>query len=106
MLTVPMKPLPSQTLAVTLGGQSCQINIYQKFCGLFLDLYVNGVLIIGGVLCHDANRIVRSAYLGFIGDLAFFDTTGSSDPVSTGLGSRFILVYFTEADLANFGVAA
>jgi hypothetical protein len=37
---------------------------------------------------------VRDEYLGFIGDLAFFDTQGMTDPDWTGLGSRYILGYF------------
>ena len=55
------------------------------------------VLIIGGVICENLNRIVRSLYLGFAGDLAFIDNQGSTDPVYTGLGTRYSLAYI-EAD--------
>lgn len=98
---VPLQPVPSQTVAVTLNGQACQINVYQKDAYLYLDLYVGGALIIGGVVCWNANEIVRSGYLGFLGDLAFIDTQGSVDPVYQGVGSRFLLVYFTPVDLAS-----
>lgn len=89
---------------VTLDGQLCRIHLAQKATGLFLDLYVDDVLIIGGVLCQVANRIVRSAYLGFVGDLAFFDTQPNADPVDaahpdhvhySGLGGRYFLAYVT-----------
>lgn len=96
MLNVPIQPVPSQTLAVVLNNQSCRINIYTKRQGLFFDLYVANAPIVTGVISLDANRLVRDAYLGFIGDMAFFDTQGSSDPVYTGLGTRYVLLYLEE----------
>lgn len=101
MLLIPTLATASQTLTVQLAGQSTRINIYQKSTGLFCDVYVNDALIIGGVLCQDANRIVRSAYLGFIGDLAFFDMHGDEDPLAAGLGIRWILVYLEAADITQ-----
>ena len=47
------------------------------------------------------NRIVRDTYLGFLGDLAFFDLQGEDDPYYTGLGDRWVLGYLTTADLAG-----
>lgn len=99
MLIVPLQPVPSQLVTVLLNNQPCQIQVDQKSTGLFLNLSVGNTLIIGGVLCEDRNRIVRSAYLGFLGDLAFLDDEGESDPVYTGLGSRFNLAYLEPSDL-------
>ncbi len=93
MQIVPLTDTPSQTVQVTLGNQSCTISVYQKRTGLFLDVSVNGVLLIGGVICQNLNFIVRDAYIGFIGDLIFQDTQGSSDPTTPGLGSRYLLCY-------------
>ena len=50
--------------------------------------------------CEDRNRIVRDLYLGFVGDLCFMDTQGTTDPVSPGLGLRYVLVYLDAFDLA------
>jgi hypothetical protein len=99
MLEIPLQPVPSQTLQIQLAGQSCTIDVYQKRTGLYINLYVSNALIIGGVLCENLNRIVRSLYLGFIGDLAFVDNQGSDDPVFTGLGTRFSLIYLETSDL-------
>lgn len=103
MQMIPLKPIASQLLTVQLANQTTQIEVYQTDFGLFLNLYVNNVLIIGGVICENLNRIVRDAYLGFIGDLAFFDNQGSTDPIYTGLGSRYSLAYLEESDLAGAG---
>lgn len=99
MLTVPIEPLPNQTLQCQLGDQPCVLSIRQLAYGLFMDVYVGPTQIISGVACENANRIVRSSYLGLVGDFVFFDTEGDSDPVYTGLGSRFVLVYLEESDL-------
>jgi uncharacterized protein DUF6983 len=96
---IPLLAVPSQTFTITLDGQACQINVYQKLYGLFLDLYLSGTLILSGVLCENVNRIVRNSYFGFIGDLAFLDNQGATDPVYTGLGTRYSLIYLEAADL-------
>lgn len=96
---VPLRPLPSQTVTVTLANQSCRIDVYQKSFGLYMDLYVSDVLIVGGVLCQNLNRIVRSIYLGFVGDFCFLDDQGDASPDYTGLGSRFNLAYLSADEL-------
>ena len=106
MLIIPIQAVPSQQLQTTVGGQACSLNVYEKSTGLYIDVLMNSSLIIGGVLCLNRNVIVRDAYLGFIGDFAFVDTQGSSDPTYTSLGSRFLLYYFTSADLATAGLPA
>jgi hypothetical protein len=73
---------------------------------VFMDLYVSTAfanpsptLILGGQICQNLNFLVRSLYLGFVGDLAFNDTQGTANPVYTGLGTRFQLVYLTPAEV-------
>ena len=90
---VPLSATPSQALSISLGGQPCQLNVYQKAFGLYVDVFVNDALIIGGVVARNLTRIVRSAYLGFAGDLYFVDATGQDDPAYQGLGTRFFLIY-------------
>jgi hypothetical protein len=90
---IPLKPLPSQTLSVNLGGQSCRISLYQKTTGLYCDVFVNDTPIVIGSLCQNLNPIVRAAYTGFVGELALYDTWGEDDPVYTELGDQFQLAY-------------
>lgn len=92
-VVIPLDPTPSQTITTNVGGQRVRLNVFQKAPGLFVDVYVNDALIIGGVLARNLVKIVRSAYLGFIGDLFFYDTQGTADPDYTGLGGRFVLLY-------------
>lgn len=100
MQVVPLEATASQTVNVQLSNQSCTLNVYQKSTGLYMDVLVNDVLIIGGVLCENLNRIVRSLYLGFIGDFSFVDTQGDLDPSYQGLGTRFTLLYLLSTDVS------
>lgn len=99
MQIIPLAAVPSQAFGVTLGAQLCQINIYTEDTGLYLDLAVNNVPLVRAVICMDRVKLVREAYLGFLGDLVFEDTQGLTDPVYTGLGARYQLVYLEPADL-------
>ena len=101
-LIVPLQAVPNQTVAVPLDGQSCRVNVYQRTSGVYMDVLLDGEdnpVIILNVLCEHANRIIRNAYLGFIGDFVFFDLQGASDPVYTGFGDRYQLVYLTAAEI-------
>lgn len=107
MQIIPIQDVFSQKIpAVQLGGQNTQINLYQKSTGFYCDVYVNNSPIITGVICQNLNRIVRDQYLGFVGDLCFYDTqetitvpSNGLDPSSPGLGTRYLLLYLTPTDL-------
>jgi hypothetical protein len=104
MQIVPLLTKPSQIVSVALNNQACTIRVFTASIGgastaMFVDLYVNNTLVIGGVIALNKTVIVRSAYLGFVGDLAFIDTQGSNDPTYDGLGTRYFLSYFLPAEL-------
>jgi hypothetical protein len=105
---IPLQAVPSQQLLTNLAGQTVQLNVYQLRYGLFMDVIVAGVLEIGGVICENQNRIIRNQYLnvqaGFDGDFMFNDTQGTSDPDYTGLGTRYQLIYLSDADMATLGI--
>lgn len=103
---IPLTDAPVQLVNVTLGSQACLIRIYTKTINapvqppggiptdppvyenvnpVFLDLFVNDVLILGGVLCLNESLMVMDRALGFVGDLAMIDTQGNEDPVGVPL---------------------
>lgn len=90
---IPLTAVASQSFSVQLGTQNCSINLYQKSTGLFFDLALNGTTIVQSMICLNLVGLVRESYLGFTGQLTFFDTQGTNDPDYTGLGSRYQLVY-------------
>lgn len=106
MLVIPVQPVPSQQLQVVLGNQNCQIAIYQKTQGLFVDLNSNGVDISTCTIAQNANPLNPIGYSGFQGNLIFVDMQGLTDPVYTGLGLRYQLVYLTAAEYAQLQAAS
>lgn len=105
---VPSTEAPYQSITTTLAGQAALINfytksintpieqeiptdpypVYQNLNPCFVDLYVNGVLIVGGVYVRQGSLIVRDTYLYLqqgqpvIGDLAVIDTSGAGEDPS------------------------
>ena len=111
MLIVPVQAVANQTFGVLLGEQSCQVALNTREDGnLYFSLNVNNVtVIVNNVICEDRNRLVRYAYLGFIGDFWFLDTQAAvdldgnimgQDPIYTGLGTRYLLEYLEASDLS------
>ena len=104
-ITIPSTEAPYQSIVVTLGGQNCQINLYTKSINVpieqqiptdpdpvyqninpcFIDFYVAGILVIGGVYVRQGSLIVRDTYLyvdqglPVIGDLSVIDTSGAGE---------------------------
>lgn len=94
LATIPtIAGIPAQAIATQLLGKSIGITLAQKATGLFADVVMNGKPLATGVLCRDAARIISGSYLGFPGDLAFFDMEGALDPSFADLGSRFKLMW-------------
>lgn len=113
-LVIPTTTAPNQLITVSLAGQACTIHLftrsifvpvespvlpipappltvppspqYENHNPVFIDLYVDYSLIIGGVLVLNNVPIVQNTYLGFVGDLAVIDTLGELDP--TGVSAR------------------
>lgn len=99
MQVIALRAVANQTLITPVGSQNCRVNIYQKNTGLFMDVLLNEEPIALSRICQNLNRIVRDLYLGFAGDFMFLDTQGSDDPLYTGLGDRWQLMYIEASEL-------
>ena len=101
MLEIPLQPVPSQSTKVVLGGQNCQLLVYQKPQGVFVDINVDGVDVSVGTIARDTVPLISRDYAGVSGNVLFIDTQGNSDPSYTGFGGRFSLVYLTAEEYAQ-----
>ena len=90
---VPLQPLANQEFSCVLDGQTAQISLTTTDYGLFADIVYNGVVVINSRLCLDRTDLNPSRYLGMPQGLFFVDTQGTSDPVYTGFGTQYLLVY-------------
>jgi hypothetical protein len=104
MQQIPLQAVPSQTRKVVLDGQNFQILIYTKTVitedQIFVDVNVDDVEINSGRIALNLVPLISRTYMGARGNLYFIDTQGLSDPIYTGLGTRYQLIYLTEAEYA------
>ena len=103
MLTIPIQSVPNQTFNVLLNNQQVTINLYMitEDNKLYMDVELNNNIVVSCVPCQNLNRIIRNLYFEFIGDFMFYDLQGNSDPIWSGLGTRFVLNYLQAAEANN-----
>jgi len=101
MQIIPIQAVPNQTVTASLGGQQVQIDLRTMRTGLFANIFLNNAPLLYGVQCLDRVRMIRNSYFGFTGDLGFVDQQGQTDPVYTGLGTRYLLYYLEVSDIGS-----
>ena len=102
MQKIPVEAIPNQTFNITLNEQNCTIHLYQRGEYLYMDLSVDGEVIRQGMICLVDISLLQYTVQGFSGYLFFTDMRGAGGtPTYTELGSRYILFYATEEEMAN-----
>jgi len=88
------------TVMVNHAGPTTTMAL-QGYAALHCDVLLAGTPILSGRLVRNLIPWMLSAkYQGFVGDFAMVDTLSDTDPVWTGLGAQYQLVYLEASDLA------
>ena len=95
LLVIPVKATANQTASAVLDGLNAQIALMTTDFGLFADVTYDGARVATGRLCLDRTDINAAKYMGLPQPLFFADLQGTSDPVWTGFGTRYLLCYGT-----------
>lgn len=96
MKSIPLSATPSQSLQSQVTPDK-KANITLRWLADKLYFSLDGV--VTNRVCRDRARLLLDAqYHEFGGDFMFVDTQGSGDPVWTGLGARYILVYVNDGE--------
>jgi hypothetical protein len=103
---IPVQPIANQTFSCVLDNQQCVIALETTDYGLFASVSYNGIAVATGRLCLDRTDINSARYLGMPQALFFADLQGQSDPVYTGFGTQYLLVYGNPADNGGTTVPA
>ena len=102
MTEVPLIATPNQELAIELEEQDCTIQVRQLGSYTFLSLWLDSDLIAENAICMPGVAILQGYIPKCKGNFVLVD---SSDPEKQQLsdyrelGSRFILLYLTEAEV-------
>lgn len=92
--SIPLTPAAAnQQFTTVLDNQTAQFTLTTTEEGLFADIVYNGVSIAAGRLCLDRTNLNSSPYTGLPQGLFFVDLQGTADPVYTGFGTRYLLLY-------------
>lgn len=83
LVTIPIQPIPNQSVAYQLNGSFYTIDILTRGEGLYIDVWT------ADGLSLSSRALLSYAPVGF--GLQLVDTQGTDDPVYTGLGSRWLL---------------
>lgn len=94
-VSIPLTTDANQSFSCVLDGQDAQINLTTTDYGLFADVVYGGTPVAVGRLCLDRTDINPDRYLGMPQGLFFVDLQGTSDPVASGFGTRYLLLYGT-----------
>ena len=90
---IPVAPVPSQKILVTLNGQNCTLILRSLDGKQYLSLSVDSNPVFYNTLIVDRIPLKKYSYLPFDGDIASVDTQGRDDPDYKQWNSRFQLVY-------------
>lgn len=101
MTRVPLIALPDQRLQIILGSQDVALRVYTRDERLYTDLDVNGAAVWRGFIARNLLPCKLYPYLAFAGQLVFVDMQGLDDPHWEGLGSRWVCMYLTDAEVAK-----
>lgn len=90
---IPLSQIPNQTFNINLNGQECEFKFITRGVFMYMDLTVDGEVIINGQICLNNVDLIQYKHLKFNGRLFFTDTQGSLDPLYYGLNERWLLIF-------------
>ena len=102
MTEVPLIAIPNQELAIELEEQDCTIQVRQLGSYTFLSLWLDSDLIAENAICMPGVAILQGYIPKFKGNFVLVDSSDSEKQQLSDyreLGSRFILLYLTEAEV-------
>jgi hypothetical protein len=95
---IPLIAQVAQSIKIVLDEQACEIQIRERLGNLYMSMVVDGVESWNNYVCYNQQNIKPFTYMPFRGGLYFVDIEGDTDPVSSGLNTRYFLVFFSEGE--------
>ena len=106
MLELPLVANPNQEFYCVLDDQECTIQLRQIGDNFYFSLWLDDTAIVQNVICLPQEPILTNvSEYRFRGNFLLVDTTSpfgrQAKANYTELGSRFILYYFTQTEIAE-----
>jgi hypothetical protein len=92
-VVIPLDPVPSQVLNVTLGTQPCRLKVYTK--RTLVGAIVPGEIITEPPRFEEVNPVFLDLYVN--DEPIFYGALGvNEDPQVSGIGSRWLLCWWPD----------
>jgi hypothetical protein len=91
IVLIPLEPVPNQKISIVLNNQTCQISVYERGDYLYLDLYIDGVVVFTGFRCIYGEVI--NTYPSVVNGFLAFYTKDGLDPKAKDIGTSAFLLY-------------
>lgn len=101
MLTIDLQAIPNQRIQFVGDGQQYDISLRTIDDLTYVDVTMNGTVLITAAVCVPQQLIVPYAYLEGDGGNFVFETTSGNYPNYANFGSGDVLLYATNAELAT-----
>lgn len=100
MEIIPLEAVNNQKFSIVLGGQNCDITVYERNERVFVDLSVDGAVVRQGMLAVAGNILPRNTS-AFFGALMFVDILDGYEvfPRYAEFDRRWQFVWLTEEEM-------
>lgn len=92
MKIIPLEAVPNQRVSIILDSTAYTIEVLTRNDRLYVTIWAEAQRIL-------ANRFL-ACYAPLIREFVLIDLDGTEDPVYNGLGTRWLLAFAEESDLA------
>lgn len=82
---IPLKPIPNQIFGFSIDGEDWEVELNSRLGNLYATVTKSGEPVVSNRICRNLTYICKW--------LIFADQEGNTDPVHTGLGTRYKLVW-------------
>jgi hypothetical protein len=101
MMIIGLEDIPVQELSFVADNQQYDITIRSNDDVMFMDVSINGVVVITSAACLVGQVVMPYAYLEGNGGNFIFTTASAENPQYENFGGPDILLYATNAELAT-----
>lgn len=92
--TIPLSVVANQSFSVVINDRDVGITLRSLGEATYIDVVAGSTVVCAGQVCRDRVTLTpRAAYLGLADiSLVFADLLGTSDPVWSDFGTRYVLL--------------
>ncbi len=101
MQVIDLEAVTSQDVTFVADGQQYELVIRANDDVMFMDVTINGVVVITACPCLVGQQVIPYAYLEGAGGNFIFTTASGANPQYANFGGADVLLYASNAEMAS-----